>query len=246
MRLKNLDFGITLVAILLVFYFAEMDFLQKDSKNLLIEQEPNQSEHQETYTAESLSGIKKAENKEGVFERQEHVDVLNEQEKETFFRDIQIVFTELAPSIIDTAKLTPVLSKLNARGGEGKRAILDNLRLKPSEKDLLSRMGQVDYLIYRIGFDPTTKGEIRDLVEEPISNAWEDEATAITFAERAELIGGIAKWDWALASDMLSKIEHPVFRDIALYEAYSAIVGLSTGRDRALAMIHEIDRSFVP
>jgi hypothetical protein len=171
---------------------------------------------------------------------------LSANERALFLQELDDFFLNMAPGIINPEMAKPALQMLNRRGDRGKRTILKSLTRPPSELQIRSRMARVDYLIYRLQFDPELRTELASFIAADVDAGWNDEARAIAFAEKAELAGALAYHDWKLASAVIRDLTHPVLQDIAVYEAYSQMISRGTAQPDALALARTINKEFHP
>ena len=133
---------------------------------------------------------------------------LSNQEIRAFYAEIQKLFLERVPHVVDTASLQSALIQLNERGWLGVEAIFSALQKVPqTEAEGKKRMAYVDYLLYRMRWDFLT----RERVGEWISDGSENEeiptkSLAMILAEKTELLEGLARVDVEAAKQVLTSI----------------------------------------
>src|SRR5690606_17624759 len=81
--------------------------------------------------------------------------VLSREETAIFDRELLQVFTDLALTSLNKVELTTQLQKLNARGKAGLMTIFAALKRLPSSREQAPlRIAQIDYVTYRMKWDP--------------------------------------------------------------------------------------------
>lgn len=164
--------------------------------------------------------------KEHSSENQNSIQISKRFNKQSFNRKVNEIFgAEKAQVILDKELLSQTLSDLNSNGIEGVNFILNELQntnFEPST-DTSPRIAKIDYLKYRMKFDSETIDMVLDLVKTELKDTNNNRQKAALFAERAELIGAIAKYRWDEVAQMIHNVNDPILKDISLYESYYAL-----------------------
>ena len=167
-------------------------------------------------------------------------------ERAAFFEGIAHVFGTIGVATVDPATMAPHLSRLNARGVEGLKAVVSELE-KPalSDQAVQQRIHLIDYLNYRIRWDPQAKVAARQLIARPLSDSTPPRYRATTIIEKSEMIGGLAVIDWSETADLLRSMDNGRIKRIAMKSAFASLVEHGQGKEEALAKIRAVEPSFV-
>lgn len=158
-------------------------------------------------------------------------------EPQELYRSLEQLFVKQLPTVVDPRQLRPQLLAINAQGNKAVQLMFVGLR--SAKTPLTTRLAIVDYLRYRLRWDD----DLSDLVLEYVTQETEtndQQFRALTMADKAELLGAIAKRDRLLARQVAETIDRPLFRNIISYEVYHAL--LEIGEDSATAQ--QFVRSF--
>lgn len=166
---------------------------------------------------------------------------LTEAEKKVFFEGIEDVF-EAAGGRLDSG-LDEELMALNLKGIYGVDAIVGELEAKPTtDQQVVNRLHLVSYLRYRCQFDPETRERVRLFLLEEV-NTLSNKEKGVMYAERAEVLGGLAKSDWSKALDVLKHTKDRKLRELMAYEAYYGLKDKS-GKRYAFDTVNEVVPDF--
>ncbi|WP_437755729.1 hypothetical protein [Sorangium sp. So ce1389] len=136
-------------------------------------------------------------------------------EEEIFLSEVNEVFTHYV-NWLNEYERNEKLSELNARVRRGVRSLLNHIR-SPSQNDeqVRRKLSMVDYLTYRMAWDPSIREDVVALVKEPTTSITEQRYRASRIAENAELMAGLLRVDRELALETLAEIEDPLTRRFA-------------------------------
>lgn len=125
-----------------------------------------------------------------------------------------------AANTLDQASLNGRLMALNLNGQFGVDAVLDRLGNSPaSDAEVVNRLHLLSYLKYRCKFDPETRTKIAHFLGTPVKSA-NLKDTGVIVADRAEMLGALARYDWAKAETVIRAEENTDLRGLMAYEAY--------------------------
>ena len=68
---------------------------------------------------------------------------------------------------------------------------------------------------------------------------------AAAMADRAELVNGLARINWALASKAIENLESEKAKDLASYEAYHGLLEAGVSKKDAIANVISVNPNFV-
>jgi hypothetical protein len=171
---------------------------------------------------------------------------LSPDEREAFFDDISQVFGTIGVATVDAESMAPHLSKLNARGVPGLSAVVAELNEPPTtDPGVQQRIHLVDYLNYRMRWDPMAKTLARQIIETKVPEQTPLRYQAATIIEKSDMISGLAAVDWNEAADALRALGNSRLRRIALKSAFESLVDHGETKEEALAKIRNIDHDFV-
>ena len=164
---------------------------------------------EEKIAAPVFSWMEKKESPLLPLKKKFSLEDLSMQEKRVFYSEVQQVFLEKAPYVLDPASIKESLIRLNERGSRGVSAIFDALQEMPqTEAEGKHRIAYVDYLKYRMRWDPETKEKIKIWILDGAENeAKENKTIAMILADKTELLEGLAREDPDLAQDILASLE---------------------------------------
>ena len=170
---------------------------------------------------------------------------LNADEKEVFFKEIAHIFGTLGVATIDPAVMEPHLSRLNGRGAAGLVALVGALaRPALSDPAVQQRIHLIDYLNYRIKWDPMAKSMARALILAPIPKDSELRYQATSMIEKSEILAGLVAVDWDEAVATLRALDNDRIKRIALKSAFEVLINQGHGKEDALAKVKIIDPLF--
>ena len=145
---------------------------------------------------------------------------LTQAQKTEFYKDVDFVFGKLAVAGLDKEVMGDHLSRLNRSGRAGVEALAQTLATPTIiDTEVRQRISMVDYLLYRARWDEFAKQKVVELAALEIPNTVPAKYRGAVIAERAELLGGLAKLDWSVASGLLANISDPLLRKYASSEA---------------------------
>ena len=113
-----------------------------------------------------------------------------------------------------------------------------------TEKDVGLRIAKVDYLGYRLGWDRKIKKKIESFLRTPLEDHLSKRQKATMIAERAELIGRMARYDWSAAEKIIQEQESSLLKNLALYESYHNMIGAGIGSEYAMDLVKSVDEHF--
>jgi len=145
-------------------------------------------------------------------------------ERKRFETEIDHLFSQKLPHVVDPQRLRPDLMRLNERGIAGVEAILENLRQMPvTEGVARMRMSQVSYLQYRMGWDLDTWERAKSWMMDGMENeTLSPVSQAILLADKSELFGGLARSHPNLAAEAISEMPSGVLKQLMEQELIPA------------------------
>lgn len=162
-------------------------------------------------------------------------------EPQELYHSLEQLFVKQLPTVVDPRQLRPQLLAINAQGIKAVQVMFVGLR--SAKTPLTTRLAIVDYLRYRLRWDD----DLSDLVLEYVTQEIEtndQQFQALTMADKAELLGAIAKRDRLLARQVAETIDRPLFRNIISYEIYHALLEIGENSATAQQFVRSFHRSF--
>ena len=158
-------------------------------------------------------------------------------EQQELYQNLEQLFVDRLPTVVDPRQLRPQLLAINAQGSEAVQTMFAGLR--SAETPVTTRLAIVDYLRYRLRWDDSLSDLVLEYVKQEIEPG-DQQFQALSMADKAELLGAITKGDRLLARQVAETIDRPLFRNIISYEIYHAL--LESGEHPTIAQ--QFVRSF--
>lgn len=162
-------------------------------------------------------------------------------EKKELYRNLEQLFVERLPTVVDPRQLRPQLSAINAQGGKAVQMMFAGLR--SAETPVTTRLAIVDYFRYRLRWDDRLSDLVLDYIAEELATD-SQQFQALVMADKAELLGAIAKRDRLLARQVAETIDRPLFRNIVSYEIYHALLEVGEESATAQRFVRSFHRQF--
>ena len=151
-------------------------------------------------------------------------------EQQELYQSLEQLFVNRLPTVIDPRQLRPQLLAINAQGSKAVQMMFAGLQ--SAKTPVTTRLAIVDYLRYRLRWDDGLSDLVLGYIEQEIETD-DQQFQALSMADKAELLGAIAKRDRLLARQVAETIDRPLFRNIISYEIYHAL--LETGEQPLIA-----------
>lgn len=175
----------------------------------------------------------------------QNVEPLDAEDTKEFFAELETVFLTKATASLNGDALRTHLGRLNERGERGVRSILNQLAKVPkSDKEVQTRLALVDYLRYRMRWDPKLPKAAFDLAVTPIAADTPRRYKAVLMADKAELVNGLSRVNWALAADAIAAESDPTLKDLFAYEAFHGLLSAGQSREEALRAVQTVAPAF--
>lgn len=152
--------------------------------------------------------------------RKEMSHSLSSHERQVFFSDIHHVFLDKAPHVLDPSRLQADLIRLNERGEEGVQSIFDSLQKIPvTEAEGKHRISYIDYLSYRMRWDPTVQEMAKFWILDGSENgAISTKSLSMILADKTELLSGLARVNRQEAQEVLASLEPSILFEFGSQE----------------------------
>ena len=146
---------------------------------------------------------------------------------------------------VNNELLNAQILQINANSQRFLLQMLEEMYALPSdEAKLKRRMALVDYFRYRVHWDYDLIAPLLAYIEEEVPAVASPKVTAMVFADKAELLGGIATVDADLARETAMKLNNSIMQDIASYEIYFGLRKGGKDDSEALAFVHSFNPNF--
>ena len=162
-------------------------------------------------------------------------------EPQELYQSLEQLFVKQLPTVVDPRQLRPQLLAINAQGNKAVQVMFVGLR--SAKTPLTTRLAIVDYLRYRLRWDDNLSDLVLEYVTQEIETN-DQQFQALTMADKAELLGAIAKRDRLLARQVVETVDQPLFRNIISYEIYHALLEIGEESATAQQFVRSFHRSF--
>lgn len=152
--------------------------------------------------------------------KKEMSESLSFHERQTFFSEIQYVFLDQAPHVLDPDRLRADLIRLNERGEKGVQSIFESLQKIPiTEAEGKRRISYIDYLSYRMRWDPTVQEKAKSWILDGSENdAMSSKSLSMILADKTELLSGLARANRQEAQETLACLEPSILYEFGSQE----------------------------
>ncbi|SMF07847.1 hypothetical protein [Pseudobacteriovorax antillogorgiicola] len=165
-------------------------------------------------------------------------------EEEAFVGEVEAMFMGSVRSLNDE-QIRVTLANLNQRGHRGVASILQRLSHNPYDTHELSqRLALVDYLGYRMKFDPMTRFRVFEYLQQPIDHIKPAKVKAMKLNENIEVLKALARYDPDAAIAKLSAIKDPIYRSYAAVHIETGFLLAQMPKDQARQRIRDVYPSY--
>ena len=161
--------------------------------------------------------------------------------QQELYQSLEQLFVNRLPTVIDPRQLRPQLLAINAQGNEAVQMMFAGLQ--SAKTPVTTRLAIVDYLRYRLRWDDSLSDLVLEYVRQEIKTD-NQQFQALSMADKAELLGAVAKRDRLLARQVAETIDRPLFRNIISYEIYHALLENGEHPSIAQQFVKSFHRSF--
>ncbi len=149
-------------------------------------------------------------------------EALSLQEKRIFYAEVQHIFLDQAPHALLSSSLTENIIRINERGFLGVEAIFEVLEKIPqTEKEGRQRIAYVDYLKYRMRWDPETVEKVKTWILDGSENEeMPNKSLAMILADKTELVEGLARTNQDAAREVLASVDHKLLYELGAQEVF--------------------------
>lgn len=226
---------VSVVVITIIVVVAIIDQLPSDTKEPVIEV------NSEQFRTSAVSNTAEVELKLPLSKKQ-NVPMKITVEQQELYQSLEQLFVEQLPTVIDPRQLRPQLLAINAQGIEAVQTMFAGLR--SVKTPVTTRLAIVDYLRYRLRWDDDLSDLVLEYVTQEETETNNQQFQALTMADKAELLGAVAKRDRLLARQVAETIDRPLFRNIISYEIYYALLETGESSEVAQQFVRSFHRGF--
>lgn len=226
---------VSVVVITIIVVVAIIDQLPSDTKEPVIEI------NSEQFRTSAVSNTAEVELKLPL-SKEQNVPMKITVEQQELYQSLEQLFVEQLPTVIDPRQLRPQLLAINAQGIEAVQTMFAGLR--SVKTPVTTRLAIVDYLRYRLRWDDDLSDLVLEYVTQEETETNNQQFQALTMADKAELLGAVAKRDRLLARQVAETIDRPLFRNIISYEIYYALLETGESSEVAQQFVRSFHRGF--